>query len=115
MKGEITTMHSDTKTHNRIPQLYANKLDNIEEMDKFLKIDNCQDRIKKMKFVTSLAVQQLGLHTSTSGAWVQSLVRELRSHNLGCMAKKTPQKTGNLKRLIIRSEIEFVIKKKTRK
>lgn len=72
MKGEITTMHSDTKTHNRIPQLYANKLDNIEEMDRFLEIDNCQDRIKKMKFGTSLAVQQLGLHTSTSGTWVQS-------------------------------------------
>ena len=28
------------------------------------------------------------------------------------MAKKNPQKTGNLKRLIIRSETEFVIKKK---
>lgn len=38
-----------------------------------------------------LAAQWLGLHTSTFRAWVQSLGQgALRSHNLGCMAKKYP-------------------------
>jgi len=96
-------------------QLHANKVDRLEERDRFPETYNLQDRVKKTKFGTSLAGQWLGLHTSTSGAWGQPLVRELRSRNLGCMAKKPPQKTDNLKRLIISSEIEFVILRRTQK
>ena len=36
--------------------------------------------LKKYILGTSLAVQQLGLHHQMQGVWVQSLVRELRSH-----------------------------------
>ena len=39
----------------------------------------------------SLVVQWLGLHTSTAGARVQSLVRELRSHK-PCSAAKGEKK-----------------------
>ena len=39
----------------------------------------------------SLAVQWLGLSAFTVGAWVQSLVRELKSHKLCSMAKKKKQ------------------------
>ena len=35
-----------------------------------------------------LAVQWLGLGTFTAGAWVQSLVREVRSHKRCSTAKK---------------------------
>ena len=35
----------------------------------------------------SLAVQWLGFATFTAGAWVQSLVEELRSHRLHSMTK----------------------------
>ena len=37
---------------------------------------------------SSLVVQWLGLGSFTAGAWVQSLVRELRSSKLHCVAKK---------------------------
>ena len=44
--------------------------------------------IQKQKEGNSLVVQWLRLHTSVQGAWVQPLVRELRSHMLHGMAKK---------------------------
>ena len=48
-----------------------------------------EHRLKEKKFQgISLVVQWLRLHTSTSGAQVQSLDRELRSHMLHGMAKK---------------------------
>ena len=40
----------------------------------------------------SLAIQWLGLSASTAGAWVQSLVRELRSCKLRRMAKRRERK-----------------------
>ena len=41
----------------------------------------------KIVIGTSLVAQWLGLHTSTAGAWVQSLVGELRSYKPHSMAK----------------------------
>ena len=41
---------------------------------------------------TSLVVQGLRLRASTAGAWVQSLVGELRSHMLCGSAKTNKQK-----------------------
>ena len=47
---------------------------------------------------SSLAVQGLGLHTSTAGAQVRSLVGKLRSHVLSSTGKKTKTKTKVLER-----------------
>ena len=41
---------------------------------------------------SSLVVQWLGLSAFTAVAWVQALVRELRSHKLPSMAKKKKKK-----------------------
>ena len=43
--------------------------------------------LKKECQGNSLAVQWLGLHDLTAMAWVQSLVRELRSHKLHSQKK----------------------------
>ena len=40
----------------------------------------------------SLAVKWLRMHTSMHGAWVQSLVRELRSYKSHGMAKRKKKK-----------------------
>ena len=39
----------------------------------------------------------MGLHSSTAGTWVPSLVREIRSHKLRDMAKKKKKKKKKLK------------------
>ena len=48
----------------------------------FKKQDNNNNKKKNQNKTTenSLAVQSLGLGSSTDGTWVQSLVKELRSH-----------------------------------
>ena len=46
----------------------------------------------------SLVVQWLGLWTFTATAWVQSLVRELRSHKLHGVAKKKRKKEKKRKK-----------------
>ena len=43
---------------------------------------------KQMETGNALAVQWLGLREFTAGAWVQTLLRELRSHKPCSMAKK---------------------------
>ena len=43
----------------------------------------------------SLAVQWLRMHTSMHGAWVRSLVRELRSYKSHGMAKRKKKKIKN--------------------
>ena len=55
----------------------------------------------------SLAVQWLGLGTLTVVAWVQSLVRELRSHKLHGVAKKIKkQKTNEQTKTIVKTSVE---------
>ena len=44
--------------------------------------------IQKSLFGTSLVVQWLRIHLAIYGIWVQSLVKELRSHMLHSSAKK---------------------------
>ena len=49
---------------------------------------------------TSLVVQWLGLSASTARSWVQSLVRELKSHKLrGAAKKKKKKRLGGVKQL----------------
>ena len=52
--------------------------------------------LKERPLGNSLAVQWLGLHASTAMAQVRSLVRELRSHKLRGVAKKTPKKQNQI-------------------
>ena len=44
-KGEVTNDTADIQTIMRdyYKQLYANKMDNLEEMDRFLETHNCRD------------------------------------------------------------------------
>ena len=44
-KGEVTTGTAEIHRNMRdyYKQLYANKMDNLEEMDKFLEMHNCRD------------------------------------------------------------------------
>ena len=80
-------------------ELYANKLDNLEEMDKLLEINNLPRQsyeetenlnilitsnetspaIKNLPTGTSLVVQSLKIHFAMQETQVQSLVGELRS------------------------------------
>ena len=53
-------------------QLYANKMDNLEEMDTFL--ERCN--IPKLNHGTSLVAQWLRIHLLMQGIQVQSLVQE---------------------------------------
>ena len=79
--------------------LYANKLDNLEEMDKLLEINNLPRQsyeetenlnilitsnetspaIKNLPTGTSLVVQSLKIHFAMQETQVQSLVGDLRS------------------------------------
>ena len=97
-KGEITT---DTTEIQRImrdyyKQLYANKMDNLEEMDKFLEKHNLprlnqeekenmnrpitsteiETVIKNLPTGTSLVAQWIRICLPMQGTWVQSLVWE---------------------------------------
>ena len=48
-KGKVTTDSAEIQTIMRdyYKQLYANKMDNLEEMDKFLESTTCQDGTRK--------------------------------------------------------------------
>ena len=69
----------------------------IENMDSLKKEQERQGELRFFSHITSwlkkecqgnsLAVQWLGLHELTAMAWVQSLVRELRSHKLHSQKK----------------------------
>ena len=58
MKKKLQLTHRNTKDHKRSPQLYANKMDNLEEMNKLLEMYNLprhnQEEIENMnRLVTS--------------------------------------------------------------
>ena len=80
-KGEVT---ADTAEIQRImrdyyKQLYANKRDNLEEMDKFLEMHNLpklnHEEIENMNRA-SLVAQWLGICLPMQGTWVRALVWE---------------------------------------